>query len=126
MSETLESPKVTPNLRKKPSSLRYFQEGPKPIDLATWRLHVDGLVSKPLSLSYNELQFFPPIYTHRRTVCVCLWSIKRHWEGILLADVLSAAGVNLIDNSLYLKQYSQGTERGVYDSTIHLKTAVDR
>lgn len=49
MSDTLESLKVTPNLRKKPSSLRYFQEGPKPIDLADWRFHLSGLVDKSLS-----------------------------------------------------------------------------
>lgn len=126
MTEILDSAKITPNLRKKPSSLRYFQEGPQPIDLNIWRLRVNGLSNKPLSLSYDELNTFPSTYAHRRTVCVCLWSIKRHWDGILLADVLSAAGVDLTDDSLYLKQYSQGTQRGVYDSTIHLKTAVNR
>lgn len=127
MSEALEDcEKNTPNLRKKPSSLRYFQEGPEPIDLASWRLRVDGLVESPLSLTYNDLEKFPPVYAHRRTVCVCLWSIKRHWDGIRLADVLSAARVDSSDEGLYLKQYSQGTDRGIYDSTIHLKTAIAR
>jgi len=39
----------TPNLDRKPSSLRYYQEGPpKSVDLNTWRLSVTGLVDKKI------------------------------------------------------------------------------
>ncbi|MBM7644582.1 DMSO/TMAO reductase YedYZ molybdopterin-dependent catalytic subunit [Scopulibacillus daqui] len=44
----------TPNIEKKPSSLRYYQEGPpKSIDLNTWRLSVTGYVKNELKLTYN-------------------------------------------------------------------------
>jgi DMSO/TMAO reductase YedYZ molybdopterin-dependent catalytic subunit len=116
----------TPFIEKKPSSLRYFQEGPEPIDICNWRLNIVGEVVREVELTYEELLKMPSVSYNRRNVCVCLWSIKRYWQGILLRDVLSLAGVNLEDPRLYLRQLSQGTTKGVYDSCVHLKTAVER
>jgi DMSO/TMAO reductase YedYZ molybdopterin-dependent catalytic subunit len=118
--------KVTPFLHKKPSSLRYFQEGVIAIDVKAWQLTIDGEVSRPVNLTYDEICDIASISHHRRNVCVCLWSIKRHWEGVLLRDVLSLAGVDLEDPGLYLRQHSVGTEKGCYDSTVHLQSAVKR
>lgn len=118
--------KITPFIEKKPSSLRYFQEGVAPIDIDEWRLVVDGEVASPLNLKYSDILALPSVNYHRRNVCVCLWSIKRHWGGVLLKDVLSLAGVDVNDPGLYLKQFSHGTEKGVYDSTVHLATAIER
>lgn len=118
--------KTTPNICKKPSSLRYYQEGLPDVDIDDFFLKVTGKVGNPLTLSFQEIMNMKSIYFHRRTVCVCLWSIKRHWEGILLRDILELAGVDISDGSLYIKQVSIGTEKGVYDSTIHLKTAIER
>jgi len=117
---------ATPNIKKKPSSLRYFQEGVAPVDIGSWRLNVQGIVDRPLELSLDDLLSMPQVYSHRRSMCVCLWSIKRHWEGVLLKDVLELANVDVLDDSLYLKQRSIGTDKGVYDSTIHLASAVRR
>lgn len=117
---------ITPHIEKKPSSLRYFQEGVAPVDAASWRLTIQGIVKKPLELSLDDLVSMPQVYSHRRSMCVCLWSIKRHWEGVLLKDVLELADVDVSDESLYLKQRSIGTEKGIYDSTIHLASAVRR
>jgi DMSO/TMAO reductase YedYZ molybdopterin-dependent catalytic subunit len=116
----------TPYIEKKPSSLRYFQEGAAPIDLASWQLTICGEVSREIALSYDDLLRLPAISAHRRNVCVCLWSIKRYWEGVLLRDVLNLAGVELEDPALYIHQSSHGTEKGVYDSTVHLKSAIER
>ena len=63
---------------------------------------------------------------HRRTVCVCLWSIRRYWEGVSLRDVLDYANVDYTNPNLYLKQRSVGTSVGVYDSTINIAAAVQR
>lgn len=117
---------TTPFIEKKPSSLRYFQEGVTPINIDEWRLIVDGEVASPLSLTYKDLLALPSVYYHRRNVCVCLWSIKRHWDGVLLKDILSLAGVDVKDPGLYIKQFSHGTEKGNYDSTVNLATAVER
>ncbi|WP_253445297.1 molybdopterin-dependent oxidoreductase [Halomonas sp. Y3] len=118
--------KTTPFLNKKPSSLRYFQEGVVPIDIEKWRLRIFGEVGDKIELTYDDLLSLPKIYQNRRNVCVCLWSIKRHWDGVLLRDVLDLAGVDYDDPKLYMKQLSYGTRKGAYDSTVHLASAVKR
>lgn len=118
--------RFTPFLEKKPSSLRYFQEGPAPIDLASWRLDVFGEVNTPCSFDLDTLRGMQAAHHHRRTVCVCLWTIKRNWYGVQLRDVLDVVGVNSGDEGLYLKQRSNGTEKGIYETTIHMKSALDR
>jgi DMSO/TMAO reductase YedYZ molybdopterin-dependent catalytic subunit len=118
--------KKTPYIEKKPSSLRYFQEGLASIDIKKWRLLITGEVSREICLTYNEILDLPSVYYNRRNVCVCLWSIKRHWEGVLLKDVLALADVDIDNPGLYLRQHSQGTDKGIYDSTIHLKSAIER
>lgn len=125
MTMTFEAGK-TPFLDKKPSSLRYFQEGPMPISLADWRLTIDGLVEESLVLDMDQIRSMKAEVHHRRSVCVCLWTIKRHWKGVPLKDVLERAKIDTNDSSLYIRQVSNGTDKGVYDSTIHLKSAVDR
>ncbi len=119
-------PKITPFLKKKPSSLRYFQEGPKPIDLNSWHLEVIGEVRRPLSLSYEDILSLPSQDHHRRTVCVCLWTIKRYWTGVSVQSILEMAGIDLSDMDLYLRLLSCGTQVGVYDSTVHMKSSIDR
>ena len=55
------------------------------------------------------------------------WSVRENWGGVLLEDVLRAAGWRGHTAGLYLKQVSIGTpEKGVYDSTIPLGDAVAR
>jgi DMSO/TMAO reductase YedYZ molybdopterin-dependent catalytic subunit len=116
---------TTPNLEKKPSSLRYFQEGPSSIDSREWRLKVTGEVRNELSLSYEDILNLPATIFHRRSVCVCLWSIKRHWKGTPLSEIVRLAGIEA-DDGLYLKQISHGTTKGNYDSTIELSAALRR
>jgi DMSO/TMAO reductase YedYZ molybdopterin-dependent catalytic subunit len=115
------------NRGKKPSSLRYYQDGPPPsVDLQTWRLEISGIGVRPLALSFDELMSLPQVEHNRRMVCVCNWSIRELWRGVLLSTVLERAG--LIDaGNLYLKQTSIGTpEKGNYDSTIPLADAMRR
>lgn len=117
----------TKNLHRKPSSLRYYQDGPpSSVNLETWRLHITGLVKQPVSLSYTDILALPQIEENRRMVCVCNWSIRRTWRGVLLSQVIEIAGVAEPKN-LFLKQTSIGTnEKGVYQATIPLKDAIDR
>jgi len=119
----------TPNIQKKPSSLRYYQDGPpNNINLKTWTLEIETDSGISLgSLTYEELLSFNTFQEIRRYVCVCNWSIKRNWEGFLLSDLLKKFGVCCSDETLFLKQVSLGTkEKGKYDSTIPLYEAVDR
>jgi DMSO/TMAO reductase YedYZ molybdopterin-dependent catalytic subunit len=117
----------TPNIEKKPSSLRYYQDGPPcHIDLDKWQLKVSGLVPEEIFLSYNELLTMPQITESRRMFCVCNWSIRRTWTGVLLEELLLRAKVPFKKN-IYVKQVSIGTsEKGKYDSTIPLADAIER
>jgi len=57
----------------------------------TWRLAVEGLVEKPLSLSLAELQAMPSRTQITRHDCVEGWSCIGKWKGVPLGTVLDAA-----------------------------------
>ena len=59
---------------------------------AHWRLRVDGLVERPLELSYAQLLALPRAHQVSDFHCVTGWSIPHvHWGGVRLRDVLAAA-----------------------------------
>ncbi len=60
---------------------------------ADWRLTVDGLVARPLSLSLGDLGRFPQRAQITRHDCVEGWSAIGKWQGPRLGDVLKAAGL---------------------------------
>lgn len=60
---------------------------------ADWRLAVDGLVARPLSLSLADLGAFPQRAQITRHDCVEGWSAIAKWQGPKLGDVLRAAGL---------------------------------
>jgi DMSO/TMAO reductase YedYZ molybdopterin-dependent catalytic subunit len=60
---------------------------------ADWRLVVDGLVARPLSLSLAQLQAMPARTQITRHDCVEGWSAIGGWTGVPMAALLRAAGV---------------------------------
>ncbi|WP_375270994.1 molybdopterin-dependent oxidoreductase [Sphingomonas sp.] len=60
---------------------------------ADWRLQVDGLVARPLSLSLSDLGQFSQRAQITRHDCVEGWSAIGKWQGPKLGDVLKQAGV---------------------------------
>ena len=66
----------------------HYGNGPR-VDLATWSFTLDGLVKKPVQLTYEEFKKLP-----RRTVkadvhCVTRWSLlDSEWEGVAVAEVM--------------------------------------
>jgi DMSO/TMAO reductase YedYZ molybdopterin-dependent catalytic subunit len=59
---------------------------------AQWRLRVDGLVEKPLDLTYSELLALPRARQVTDFHCVTGWSIPHvHWTGVRLQHVLAEA-----------------------------------
>jgi DMSO/TMAO reductase YedYZ molybdopterin-dependent catalytic subunit len=62
-------------------------------DPATWRLRIDGLVRKPVELSYNELLALPKAHQVSTFHCVTGWIVDGvHWGGVRFHDLLAAAG----------------------------------
>jgi DMSO/TMAO reductase YedYZ molybdopterin-dependent catalytic subunit len=59
-----------------------------------YRLKVDGMVDRPLTLSLADLQAMPPTRLVKDFQCVTGWRVPSvPWTGVTLADVLDAAGL---------------------------------
>ncbi|MGD0795361.1 MAG: molybdopterin-dependent oxidoreductase [Dehalococcoidales bacterium] len=63
------------------------------IDRATYRLTVDGLVDRPLSLTYDDLLAYPQISKLNTLNCVEGWNFIAKWTGPALDSIFNAAGV---------------------------------
>lgn len=80
------------------SSIEDFREnsikGPQTVDIAAYKLTVDGLVEKPASYTYDEV-LANPKYTKVVTLyCVEGWDVTILWEGILLKDIFDKSIVS--------------------------------
>lgn len=58
---------------------------------ADWRLQVDGLVNRPLSLSLDQLKRLPARTQITRHDCVEGWSAIGQWQGVPLGRILDLA-----------------------------------
>jgi len=81
------------------SSINDFREnsiaGVQHIDIADYTLDITGLVETPTSYTYDEVIEEFPSYKKVVTLnCVEGWSTKILWEGILVSDLLEAAGIS--------------------------------
>ena len=59
----------------------------------TWRLAVDGLIARPVSLTLSELRAMPVSRQITELSCEEGWSYIAEWIGTPLAAVLESAGV---------------------------------
>jgi len=61
-------------------------------DPATWRLTIDGLVERPLTLDYAQLRSLPRAEQVSDSHCVTGRSVKHvRWAGVRFRDLLAAA-----------------------------------
>ena len=60
---------------------------------ASWRLGIDGMVARPMSLSLAQLRSLPARTQITRHDCVEGWSAIGQWTGVQLGLLLRAAGV---------------------------------
>jgi DMSO/TMAO reductase YedYZ molybdopterin-dependent catalytic subunit len=81
--------KLTPIANQLNNALR----GTQSIDKETYRLTVNGLVDKPLSLSYADLLAYPQISKLMDLNCVEGWKFTAKWTGPQLSAIFKAAGV---------------------------------
>jgi DMSO/TMAO reductase YedYZ molybdopterin-dependent catalytic subunit len=80
------------------SSISDFREnsiaGPQYVDKDTYRLTITGLVNETVEYTYDEV--INGFQKYRKVVtlyCVEGWSVKILWEGFLLKDLVSEAGI---------------------------------
>ena len=71
----------------------YTISGSMPIfDESSWRLEIDGLVRRPVSLTYDDLRALPQAEQVSTFHCVTGWTVHGvHWRGIRFKDLLAAA-----------------------------------
>src|SRR5436853_3009926 len=62
-----------------------------PLDPATYRLNIGGLVDKEQSLSLDELRRLPQEKQSSRLKCVQCWSARTEWAGFRLGHLLELA-----------------------------------
>jgi DMSO/TMAO reductase YedYZ molybdopterin-dependent catalytic subunit len=81
-------------------------KGPQYVDSDTYRLAVDGLVSRPRSFTYDQVVSG---FRHYQKVvqldCVEGWSVKILWEGPLVNDILATAGPILTAKTVIFHAY---------------------
>ena len=63
------------------------------VDIASWRMRVEGHVARPGAIGYDELLSLPS--TERDAVLDCTggWWTQQMWRGVTLADLLARHGV---------------------------------
>lgn len=71
---------------------------------AGWRLSIDGMVTRPVSLSLSDLRRLPVRSQITEVVCEEGWSYVAEWIGTPLLEVLNACGV--LPQARYLVYFS--------------------
>ncbi|KAB1186566.1 MULTISPECIES: molybdopterin-dependent oxidoreductase [Haloferax] len=70
----------------------WVADDPNPIETETWRLSIDGLVERPITLGVSDLD---PDETQSVLLdCTSGWYTEQAWTGIRLGDILTSAGVH--------------------------------
>jgi DMSO/TMAO reductase YedYZ molybdopterin-dependent catalytic subunit len=75
-----------------PLTIWAFDAVPK-IDIARWRMQVDGNVSSPGVLDYEKLLAFSSVERDALLDCTGGWWTTQRWRGVTLADLLARHGV---------------------------------
>jgi DMSO/TMAO reductase YedYZ molybdopterin-dependent catalytic subunit len=69
-------------------------KGVPEINIEKYRLTIDGLVDKPLTLKYNDLREIEHKTETETLTCIALISAKAVWSGIPVKTLLDMAGAN--------------------------------
>jgi len=73
----------------------YSIEDVKPVDMATWRLEVGGLVKDKRPWSLDRINSLPKVTQITRHVCVEGWDYIGKWSGVDLRRFLETVGADL-------------------------------
>ena len=93
---------------------------PTEVDIETYRLVVDGLVERPLSLSYDELLAYPAVSEVLKLDCPGFFIDYAEWTGPLVRTLLEEAGIKSGASQVV---FSDG-DSIPYQKTVPLETAL--
>jgi DMSO/TMAO reductase YedYZ molybdopterin-dependent catalytic subunit len=64
------------------------------VDLKSWQLRIEGLVEKPMTLSFEDLEKLPQVSLTKDFHCVTTWSVKDvRWEGVAFSELAKLTSV---------------------------------
>ncbi len=96
-------------------------EGTKRVDLKTWQLKIEGLVEKPIALSFAEIQALPKKIQVRNFICVEGWGLdSQKWEGIHLKEIFLR--VKISPKAKYVTFHATG---GKYWDSLSIEEALE-
>lgn len=92
---------------------------PPDFDPATWRLSVDGMFRKPMTLTYEDFLALPQVERTRDFYCVEGWGVTNVlWKGVTVSALLERADID--PKATHLVFYSGD---GVYDDSLTIEEA---
>jgi len=110
----------TSYLRVKEFQIRSIEDT-QHVDLKTWRLRIEGLVEKGLSLRFDEIQALPKKTLVRNFQCVEGWGLDdQRWEGVHLKEIFSKVKIN--PKAKYVTFYATG---GKYKDSLSIQEALE-
>ncbi len=96
-------------------------EVPPSFDPDTWNLTIDGLVSKPLSISYDELLKLQSEEQVTEFHCVEGWAVENvKWKGVRLKVLFGMAGLDT--ESAFATFHSAS---GIYADSLSIQEALE-
>ncbi len=96
-------------------------EGTQVVDLKTWRLTIEGLVEKPVSLTLDQIKSLPKKVQTRNFICVEGWGLDdQKWEGVHLRDLFSK--VRIDPKAKFVSFHATG---GKYQDSLSIKEALE-
>jgi DMSO/TMAO reductase YedYZ molybdopterin-dependent catalytic subunit len=96
-------------------------EGTQHVDLRTWRLKIEGLVEKPLTLRFDEIQALPRKIQTKNFICVEGWGLDdQKWEGVHPKEIFSR--VKISPKAKFVSFYATG---GQYRDSLSLQEALE-
>jgi DMSO/TMAO reductase YedYZ molybdopterin-dependent catalytic subunit len=85
-------------------------------NFANWRLVVDGLVARPLSIPLQVLKSIPHRVQITRHDCVEGWSAVGKWHGLELSRILDSAGLSTRANYIVFHCADRFGDKPYYES----------
>lgn len=80
--------------------------GPQYVDVNNYNLEINGLVDKPVNLSYTDvLNNYKSYKKVARLNCVEGWSVNILWEGVLVSDLLKDVNIRPEAKTIIFKAY---------------------
>ncbi len=96
-------------------------EDTQKVDLRVWRLKIEGLVEKPLTLRFHEIQALPRKIQTKHFICVEGWGLDdQRWEGVHLREIFSK--VNIGPKAKFVSFYATG---GQYYDSLSIQEALE-